>query len=183
MRYILAVFLLSISLFLPLIQRQGTNTTMYVKLINGPLENVWFSVTYHLPDGSKKLVEERQTPRAIGGTLDRKERNSWNISQFCMVWENPDKNGVYFHEFRGREMSKLAKEEMETHVSRMALDKEWEVYTDDPHTLRNFNPLALNLWGLGGGEGVSVGRRNVDFAEETQGQDSDGKTEGRTEKG
>ena len=55
MRYILAIFLLSTSLFLPLIQKQGTNTTVYVNSPGGPLENVWFSVTYQMPDGTKSL--------------------------------------------------------------------------------------------------------------------------------
>lgn len=42
-------------------------------------------------------------------------------------------------------MSKLAKEEMETHVSRMALDKEWEVYTDDPRYIKKFQSLGAEF--------------------------------------
>lgn len=42
-------------------------------------------------------------------------------------------------------MSKLAKEEMETHISRMALDEAWEVYTDDPRFIKKFQSLGAEF--------------------------------------
>ena len=42
-------------------------------------------------------------------------------------------------------MSKLAKEEMETHVSRTALDEAWEVYTDDPRFIKKFQSLGAEF--------------------------------------
>lgn len=42
-------------------------------------------------------------------------------------------------------MSKLAKEEMETHVSRTALDEAWEVYTDDPRFIKKFQSIGAEF--------------------------------------
>lgn len=42
-------------------------------------------------------------------------------------------------------MSKLAKEEMETHVSRTALDEAWEVYTDDPKYIRKMQSIGAEF--------------------------------------
>lgn len=42
-------------------------------------------------------------------------------------------------------MNKLAKEEMETHISRMALDEAWEVYTDDPRFAKKFQALGAEF--------------------------------------
>ena len=109
MRYILVVFLLSISLFLPFIQRQGTNTTVYVSSSSGPLENIWFSVTYHLPDGSKKLVEGKTDATGywrhvgpVGATFVEYQ------SIFAWFGKAPDKNGVYFHEFHNSQAGACA---------------------------------------------------------------------------
>lgn len=101
MRYILAISLLSTFLFLPFIQRQGTNTTVYVNSPSGPLENVWFSVTYHLPDGSKKLMEGKTDATGywrhvgpVGATFVEYQ------SIFAWFGKAPGKDGVYFHDFR-----------------------------------------------------------------------------------
>ena len=40
---------------------------------------------------------------------------------------------------------KLAKEEMETHLNRMALDEAWEVYTDDPRYIKKFQSLGAEF--------------------------------------
>ena len=42
-------------------------------------------------------------------------------------------------------MNKLAKEEQETHISRMALDEAWEVYTDDPRFIKKFQSLGAEF--------------------------------------
>lgn len=42
-------------------------------------------------------------------------------------------------------MSKLAKEEQETHISRMALDEAWEVYTDDPKYIRKMQNIGAEF--------------------------------------
>ena len=40
---------------------------------------------------------------------------------------------------------KLTKEEMETHLSRTALDGAWEVYTDDPRFVKKFQALGAEF--------------------------------------
>ena len=40
---------------------------------------------------------------------------------------------------------KLAKEEMETHLNRTALDEAWEVYTDDPRFIKKFQSLGAEF--------------------------------------
>lgn len=40
---------------------------------------------------------------------------------------------------------KLAKEEMETHLNRTALDEAWEVYTDDPRFVKKFQSLGAEF--------------------------------------
>ena len=40
---------------------------------------------------------------------------------------------------------KLAKEEMETHLNRTALDEAWEVYTDDPRYIKKFQSLGAKF--------------------------------------
>ena len=101
MRYIFMVVLLAVSLFLPFVQRQGTNTTVFVNSPSGPLENIWFSVTYTLPDGSKKLVEGKtdetghwQHVGPEGATFVEYQ------SIFAWFGKVPDKDGVEFHEYR-----------------------------------------------------------------------------------
>ena len=40
---------------------------------------------------------------------------------------------------------KLAKEEMETHLNRTALDEAWEVYTDDPKYIRKMQNIGAEF--------------------------------------
>ena len=101
MRYVFMVVLLAVSLFLPFVQRQGINTTVFVNSPGGPLENVWFSVTYQMPDGTKKLVEGKTDATGywrhvgpVGAVFVEYQ------SIFAWVGKIPDKDGVYFHEYR-----------------------------------------------------------------------------------
>lgn len=40
---------------------------------------------------------------------------------------------------------KLAREEMETHLNRTALDEAWEVYTDDPKYIRKMQNIGAEF--------------------------------------